>query len=72
MIRKPLSIIIASAVISLPLFAQNDAPPPPPPAPADAAVAAPAAPAIDPAAQADKLLAVIGGGQHPVTAGVSK
>ncbi|NLE56353.1 MAG: hypothetical protein GX617_15560, partial [Lentisphaerae bacterium] len=58
MIRKPLSIIIASAVISLPLFAQNDAPPPPPPAPADA-VAVPAAPAVDPAVQADKLLAVI-------------
>lgn len=58
MIRKPLSIFIASAVISLPLFAQNDAPPPPPPAPADA-VAVPAAPAVDPAVQADKLLAVI-------------
>lgn len=49
MIRKPLSIIIASAAIALPLFAQNDAPPPP--------LAATAA--VDPAAQADKLLAVI-------------
>lgn len=60
MIRKPLSILLASALLSIPVLAQDNPPAPPPAAPPIIAEPAEAPkPAVDPAVQADKLLAII-------------